>query len=169
MNSEELWAYARTTVLLHAQVTHLIRQIGRARLYLDSLLWADELDEVEIAAVTRRLELYYAALENVWRQLGADLEAEGTEYDPVTFAWPTTLTNALSTFSIWPANIKPTFTFANKRSRWTSKFSGTSSGILNISLEISVMTKSSSTHDNSHISKLSTRCTYKDWRAHNKS
>jgi hypothetical protein len=85
MNSEELWNYARTTVLLHAQVTHLIRQIGRARLYLDSLLWADELDEVEIAAVTHRLELYYLALENVWRQLGADLEAEGTEYNPVDF------------------------------------------------------------------------------------
>jgi hypothetical protein len=86
MNSEELWNYAQTTVLLHAQVMHLIRQIGRTRLYLDSLLWADELDEVEIAVVTRRLELYYAALENVWRQLGADLEAEGTEYNPVTFA-----------------------------------------------------------------------------------
>jgi hypothetical protein len=65
MNSEELWNYAQTTVLLHAQVMHLIRQIGRARLYLDSLLWADELDEVEIAAVTHRLELYYAALENM--------------------------------------------------------------------------------------------------------
>jgi hypothetical protein len=66
MNSEELWNYAQTTVLLHAQVTHLIRQIGCARLYLDSLLWADELDEVEIAAVTCRLELYYVALKNVW-------------------------------------------------------------------------------------------------------
>jgi hypothetical protein len=86
MDSEELWNYTRTTVLLHVQVTHLIRQIGRARLYLDSLLWADELDEVEIAAVTRRLELYYLALENVWTQLGADLEAEGTEYNPVDFA-----------------------------------------------------------------------------------
>jgi hypothetical protein len=86
MNSEELWDYARTTVLLHAQVTHLIRQIGCARLYLDSLLWADELDEVEIAAVTHRLELYYLALENVWRQLGANLEAEGMEYNPVDFA-----------------------------------------------------------------------------------
>jgi hypothetical protein len=84
MNSEELWNYARTTVL-HAQVTHLIRQIGRTRLYLDSLLWADELDEVEIAAVTHRLELYYLALENMWRQLGADLEAEGTDYNPIDF------------------------------------------------------------------------------------
>jgi hypothetical protein len=86
MNSEELWNYARTTVLLHTQVTHLIRQTGHARLYLDSLLWADELDKVEIAAVTCRLELYYLALENVWRQLGADLEAEGTEYNLVNFA-----------------------------------------------------------------------------------
>jgi hypothetical protein len=83
MNSEELWDYARTTVLLFAQETHLIKQIGRARLYLDSLLWADELDEVEIAAVTRRLELYHLALENVWIQLGADLEAEGADLDPV--------------------------------------------------------------------------------------
>jgi hypothetical protein len=86
MNSEELWNYARTTVLLHAQVTHLIRQIGHARLYLESLFWANELDEVEIAVVNCRLELYYAALENVWRQLGADLEAEGMEYNPVDFA-----------------------------------------------------------------------------------
>jgi hypothetical protein len=86
MNSEELWNYARTTVLLHTQVTHLIRQIGRARLYFESLYWADKLDEVEIAAVTHRLELYYAALENMWRQLGADLEAEGMEYNPTDFA-----------------------------------------------------------------------------------
>jgi hypothetical protein len=83
MNSEELWNYAQTTVLLFAQETHLIKQIGRARLYLDSLLWADELDEVKIAAVTRRLELYHLALENVWIQLGADLEAEGADLDPV--------------------------------------------------------------------------------------
>jgi hypothetical protein len=82
MNSEELWNYAHTTVLLFAQETHLIKQIGRARLYLDSLLWADELDEVEIAVVTRRLELYHLALENVWIQLGADLEAEGADLDP---------------------------------------------------------------------------------------
>jgi hypothetical protein len=82
MNSEELWNYAHTTVLLFAQETHLIKQIGRARLYLDSLLWADEPDEVEIAAVTRRLELYHLALENVWIQLGADLEAEGADLDP---------------------------------------------------------------------------------------
>jgi hypothetical protein len=82
MNSEELWNYAYTTVLLFAQETHLIKQIGRARLYLDSLLWADELDEVEIAAVTRRLELYHLALENVWIQLGADLEVEGADLDP---------------------------------------------------------------------------------------
>jgi hypothetical protein len=83
MNSDELWDYARTTVLLFAQETHLIKQIGRARLYLDSLLWADELDEVEIAAVTRRLELYHLALENVWVRLGADLEAEGADLDPI--------------------------------------------------------------------------------------
>jgi hypothetical protein len=82
MNSEELWDYTRTTVLLFTQETHLIKQIGCARLYLDSLLWADELDEVEIAAVTRRLELYHLALENVWVQLGADLEAEGVDLDP---------------------------------------------------------------------------------------
>jgi hypothetical protein len=83
MNSEELWDYARTTVLLFAQETHLIKQIGRARLYLDSLLWADELDEVEIAVVTCRLELYHLALENMWIQLGADLEAEGVDLDPI--------------------------------------------------------------------------------------
>jgi hypothetical protein len=82
MNSEELWDYAHTTVLLFAQETHLIKQIGRARLYLNSLLWADKLDEVEIAAVTSRLELYHLALENVWIQLGADLEAEGADLDP---------------------------------------------------------------------------------------
>jgi hypothetical protein len=83
MNSEELWNYTQTTVLLFTQETHLIKQIGRARLYLDSLLWADKLDEVEIAAVTCRLELYHLALENMWIQLGADLEAEGADLDPV--------------------------------------------------------------------------------------
>jgi hypothetical protein len=83
MNSEELWNYARTTVLLFTQETHLIKQIGHARLYLDSLLWADKPDEVEIAAVTRRLELYHLALENVWIRLGADLEAEGADLNPV--------------------------------------------------------------------------------------
>jgi hypothetical protein len=83
MNSEDLWNYAHTTVLLFAQETHLIKQIGRARLYLNSLLWADEPDEVEIAAVTHRLHLYHLALENVWIQLGADLEAEGADLDPV--------------------------------------------------------------------------------------
>jgi hypothetical protein len=62
---------------------HLIKQIGRARLYLDSLLWADEPDEVEIAAVTHRLHLYHLALENVWIRLGADLEAEGADLDPI--------------------------------------------------------------------------------------
>jgi hypothetical protein len=83
MNSDNLWNYARTTVLLFAQETHLIKQIGCARLYLDSLLWADEPDEVEIAAVTRRLHLYHLALENVWIRLGANLEAEGADLDPV--------------------------------------------------------------------------------------
>jgi hypothetical protein len=83
MNSDDLWNYARTTVLLFAQETHLIKQIGRAQLYLDSLLWADKPDEVEIAAVTRRLQLYHLALNNVWIQLGADLEAEGADLDPV--------------------------------------------------------------------------------------
>jgi hypothetical protein len=83
MNSDDLWNYARTTVLLFTQETHLIKQIGRARLYLDSLLWVDEPDEVEIAAVTRRLQLYHLALENVWIQLGANLEAEGADLDPV--------------------------------------------------------------------------------------
>jgi hypothetical protein len=83
MNSDQLWDYAHTTVLLFAQETHLIKQIGHAQLYLDSLLWADELDEVEIAAVTHRLELYHQALENVWIHLGADLEAEGAELYPV--------------------------------------------------------------------------------------
>jgi hypothetical protein len=83
MNSDDLWDYARTTVLLFAQETHLIKQIGRTQLYLDSLLWADEPDEVEIAVVTCRLQLYHLALENVWIQLGADLEAEGADLDPV--------------------------------------------------------------------------------------
>jgi hypothetical protein len=83
MNSDDLWNYTQTTVLLFAQETHLIKQIGRAQLYLDSLLWADEPDEVEIAVVTRRLQLYHLALENVWIQLGADLEAEGADLDPV--------------------------------------------------------------------------------------
>jgi hypothetical protein len=82
MNSEDLWNYAHTTVLLFAQETHLIKQIGRAQLYLDSLLWADEPDEVEIAVVTHRLHLYHLALENVWICLGADLEAEGADLDP---------------------------------------------------------------------------------------
>jgi hypothetical protein len=79
MNSDQLWEYARTMVLLFAQETHLIKQIGRAQLYLDSLLWVDEPDEVEIAAVTHRLNLYHLALENVWIHLGANLEAEGAE------------------------------------------------------------------------------------------
>jgi hypothetical protein len=83
MNSDNLWNYARTTVLLFAQETHLIKQIGRAQLYLNSLLWADKPDKVEIAAVTCRLNLYHLALENVWIQLGADLEAEGADLDPV--------------------------------------------------------------------------------------
>jgi hypothetical protein len=82
MNSEDLWNYARTTVLLYAQETHLIKQIGHTRLYLDSLLWVDEPDEVEIAVVTHRLHLYHLALENVWICLGADLEAEGVDLDP---------------------------------------------------------------------------------------
>jgi hypothetical protein len=82
MNSDDLWNYARTTVLLFAQETHLIKQISRAQLYLDSLLWADEPDEVEIAAVTCRLHLYHLALENMWICLGADLEAEGADLDP---------------------------------------------------------------------------------------
>jgi hypothetical protein len=82
MNSDDLWNYTRTMVLLYAQETHLIKQIGRTRLYLDSLLWADKPDEVEIAAVTRRLHLYHLALENVWICLGADLEAEGADLDP---------------------------------------------------------------------------------------
>jgi hypothetical protein len=83
MNSDDLWNYARTTVLLFAQETHLIKQIGCTRLYLDSLLWADEPDEVEIAVVTRRLHLYHLALENVWIRLGANLEAEGADLDPI--------------------------------------------------------------------------------------
>jgi hypothetical protein len=82
MNSDQLWDYARTTVLLFAQETHLIKQIGCAQLYLDSLLWADKPDEVEIAAVTCRLQLYHLALENMWIRLGADLEAEGAELHP---------------------------------------------------------------------------------------
>jgi hypothetical protein len=82
MNSEDLWNYACTTVLLFAQETHLIKQIGHAQLYLDSLLWADEPDEVKIVAVTRRLHLYHLALENMWIRLGADLEAEGADLDP---------------------------------------------------------------------------------------
>jgi hypothetical protein len=83
MNSDNLWNYTRTTVLLYAQETHLIKQISCARLYLDSLLWADEPDEVEIAVVTCRLHLYHLALENVWIQLGANLEAEGADLDPI--------------------------------------------------------------------------------------
>jgi hypothetical protein len=82
MNSDQLWDYACTTVLLYVQETHLIWQIGRAQLYLDSLLWAEEPDKVEIAAVTCRLELYHQALVNVWIHLGADLEAEGAELYP---------------------------------------------------------------------------------------
>jgi hypothetical protein len=82
MNSEDLWNYACTTVLLFAQETHLIKQIGCTRLYLNSLLWADEPDKVEIAAVTCRLHLYHLALKNVWICLGADLEAEGADLDP---------------------------------------------------------------------------------------
>jgi hypothetical protein len=82
MNSEDLWNYTCTTVLLFAQETHLIKQISHTRLYLDSLLWADEPDEVEIAVVTHRLHLYHLALENVWIHLGADLEAEGADLDP---------------------------------------------------------------------------------------
>jgi hypothetical protein len=70
-------------VLLFAQETHLIKQIGCARLYLDSLLWADEPDEVEIAAVTCRLHLYHLALENVWIRLGANLDTEGADLDPI--------------------------------------------------------------------------------------
>jgi hypothetical protein len=82
MNSEDLWNYVCTMVLLFAQETHLIKQIGRAQLYLDSLLWANEPDKVEIAAVTYRLHLYHLALENVWIRLGTDLEAEGADLDP---------------------------------------------------------------------------------------
>jgi hypothetical protein len=52
-------------------------------LYLDSLLWADKPDKVEIAAVTHRLELYNQALVNMWIHLGANLEAEGAELNPV--------------------------------------------------------------------------------------
>jgi hypothetical protein len=62
---------------------HLIKQISRTQLYLDSLLWADEPDEVEIAAVTCRLHLYHLALENVWIRLGTNLEAEGADLDPI--------------------------------------------------------------------------------------
>jgi hypothetical protein len=65
MNSDQLWNYTCTTVLLFMQETHLIKQIGHTQLYLDSLLWADEPDEVEIAAVTYRLHLYHLALENM--------------------------------------------------------------------------------------------------------
>jgi hypothetical protein len=54
-------------------------------LYLESLLWADKPDEVEIAAVTCRLDLYHQALINMWLQLGADLDADGIEFDPVNF------------------------------------------------------------------------------------
>jgi hypothetical protein len=83
MNSDQLWDYTHTTVLLFVQETHLIQQIGYAQLYLDSLLWADEPDEVKIAVVTCRLELYNQALVNVWICLGANLEAEGAELNPV--------------------------------------------------------------------------------------
>jgi hypothetical protein len=83
MNSDQLWDYAHTMVLLFAQETHLIKQIGRTQLYLDSLLWADELDKVEIAVVTCRLELYHQALKHMWIRLGADLEAEGADLNPV--------------------------------------------------------------------------------------
>jgi hypothetical protein len=83
MNSEDLWQYARTTVLLFTQETHLIKQIGHTRLYLDSLLWADKPDKVKIAAVTCRLHLYHLALKNMWICLGADLEAEGADLDPI--------------------------------------------------------------------------------------
>jgi hypothetical protein len=66
MNSDQLWDYTWITVLLFVQETHLIKQIGHAQIYLDSLLWADKPDKVEIAAVTCRLHLYHLALENVW-------------------------------------------------------------------------------------------------------
>jgi hypothetical protein len=82
MNSDQLWDYAHTTVLLFAQEMHLIKQIGHAQLYLDSLLWADKPDKVKIAAVTRRLHLYHLALENMWICLGANLEAEGADLYP---------------------------------------------------------------------------------------
>jgi hypothetical protein len=83
MNSDQLWDYAHTTVLLFAQEMDLIKQIGHAQLYLNSLLWADEPDEIEIAAVTCRLHLYHLALKNVWIRLGADLEAEGADLYPI--------------------------------------------------------------------------------------
>jgi hypothetical protein len=83
MNSDQLWDYAHTTVLLFAQEMHLIKQIGHAQLYLNSLLWVDEPDKVEIVAVTRRLDLYYQALKAMWICLGTDLEAEGAELYPV--------------------------------------------------------------------------------------
>jgi hypothetical protein len=83
MNSDDLWNYTRTMVLLFTQETHLIKQISRTQLYLESLLWADEPDKVEIAAVTCRLHLYHLALEKVWIRLGADLEAEGADLDPI--------------------------------------------------------------------------------------
>jgi hypothetical protein len=83
MNSDQLWDYARTTVLLFMQETHLIKQIGYAQLYLNSLLWADEPDKVKIAVVTHRLHLYHLALKNVWIHLGADLKAEGADLYPV--------------------------------------------------------------------------------------
>jgi hypothetical protein len=85
MNSEQLWDYAHTILLLYIQQMHLIQQIGCAQLYLDSLLWADKPDEVEIAAVTCRLDLYHQALTHVWIQLGADLEADSIEFNPVNF------------------------------------------------------------------------------------
>jgi hypothetical protein len=115
---------------------HLIKQIGRARLYLDSLFWADEPDEVEIAAVTCRLHLYHLALKNVWICLGADLEAEGADLDPTDLLWAITLTNEPNTFNNSPFDIKPTLISVNRNSAQKSVFYKISSAISTTSLPI---------------------------------
>jgi hypothetical protein len=94
-------------------------------LYLDSLLWADEPDEGEIAAVTRRLELYHLALKNVWRCLGTDLEAEGADLNPVDLLWAITLTSEPNTSNNSPFDIKPILTSVNKNFMQKSVFYGT--------------------------------------------
>jgi hypothetical protein len=145
MNSDQLWDYTRTTVLLYTQETHLIWQIGQAQLYLDSLIWADEPDKVEIAAVTCRLELYHQALINVWTCLGADLEAEGAELNPVDLLWTIMSMSELNSSNNLLSNTKHISTSANRNSKLRSVSYKNLSMTLTISLPTLCMMKTSST------------------------